>query len=269
MPLSDGEAQHLVIIQGTMQQIIPVATVVLFTGNYGSGKTEVAVNYTAHFARSGIVCKIVDLDLVNPYFRCREAREQLEALGVSVVAPGGELHSADLPILLPQVRGAIEQSGGLTVLDVGGDNVGATVLSGLVKSFTRSSYEMNFVLNKNRPFTGTVEGALQLIGEIETAAGLHVTAIVSNTHLMDETTPEMIVDGVEFAREVAVAKGVKFSFVAVEKRFFDHPIIVGCSAVVLPIERMLLPPWKQVTASAVTHARDGFARAAAMINSQN
>jgi hypothetical protein len=152
---------------------------------------------------------------------------------------------------------------------VGGDNVGATVLSGLVKSFTRSGYEMNFVLNKNRPFTGDVQGALQMIGEIEAASGLTVTAIVSNTHLMDETTADMIVDGVEFARKVAAAKGVKFSFVAVENRFREDPRItkISTSTAILPIERMLLPPWKQVPASAVTHARDGFARAAAMIKS--
>ena len=253
--------------QGIMQQSIPSAPVVLFTGNYGSGKTEVAVNYSAHFARSGIATKIVDLDLVNPYFRCREARELLEAIGVSVVAPGGELQSADLPILLPQVRGAIEHNTGLSVLDVGGDNVGATVLSGLVKSFTRSGYEMYFVLNKNRPFTGTVEEVLQMMNEIETASGLRITAIVSNTHLMDETTPEMIVEGVDFAQIVAAAKGVRFAFVAVEQRLLNHHELAACSAAVLTIERMLLPPWKQVTAASVTNARDGFARAAAKYNS--
>lgn len=250
-----------------MQQSVPFVPVVLFTGNYGSGKTEVAVNYAAHFARTGINTKIVDLDLVNPYFRCREAREPLEALGVTVVAPGGEMASADLPILLPQVRGAIEHSTGLAVLDVGGDNVGATVLSGLAQSFTRSKYEMYFVLNKNRPFTGDVKGALQLISEIETASRLKITAIVSNMHLMDETTPEMIIEGVEFAQEVAAAKGVKFAFVAVENKFLDHPLIEASTSAVLPIERMLLPPWKQVTAASVTHSRDGFARAAAKHNS--
>jgi hypothetical protein len=253
--------------QGIMQQSVPFAPVVLFTGNYGSGKTEVAVNYSGHFARSGTDTKIVDLDLVNPYFRCREARDQLEEMGVTVVAPGGDYHNADLPILLPQVRGAIENSTGLSVLDVGGDNVGATVLAGLVKSFTRSSYEMNFVLNKNRPFTGTVEGALQMMSEIEAASGLQISAIVSNTHLMDETTVDMIVDGVEFAHAVAEAKGVKFAFVAVEKRLLDDPKLSGCKSPVLAIERMLLPPWKQVTAATVTHARDGFARISAKYNS--
>jgi len=250
-----------------MKQLTPLAPVVLFTGNYGSGKTEVAVNYAAYFARTGLDTKIVDLDLVNPYFRCREAREPLEALGVTVVAPGGELQSADLPILLPQVRGSIEHATGLTILDVGGDNVGATVLSGLVQSFTKSTYEMCFVLNKNRPFTGDVEGALRLIKEIETASRLRVSAIVSNTHLMDETTPAMIIDGIEFAKAVSAAIGIKFAFTAVEERFLNDPKIVAARSDILSIERMLLPPWKQITAASVTHARDGFARAAAKLNS--
>ncbi len=243
---------------------IPFAPVVLFTGNYGSGKTEVAVNYAAHFARSGVITKIADLDLVNPYFRCREARDPLEALGVEVIAPEGEYHSADLPILLPTVRGIIEQPQGISIMDVGGDSVGATVLSGLVKSFARNRYEMFFVLNKNRPFTGTVDGALQLISEVEGSSRMKVTAIVANTHLMDETTPTMVLDGIEFARTVAVAKGVKFAFAAVNHEFLDHPLMVSADFPILPIVRMLLPPWKLgINIRQVTHARDGFARAAA------
>ncbi len=247
-----------------MHQSVPSAPVVLFTGNYGSGKTEVAVNYAVHFARAGTYVKIADLDLVNPYFRCREARGPLEALGVEVIAPGGEFHSADLPILLPTVKGIIEQPTGITILDVGGDNVGATVLSGLVQSFTRNHYEMYFVLNKNRPFTGTVEGALQLISEVETASRLKITAIVANTHLMDETTATMVVDGIDFARTVAASKGIKFAFAAIEHRFMQNSAIQALDVPILPIERLLLPPWKlSVSVHQVTHARDGFARAAA------
>jgi hypothetical protein len=187
-----------------------------------------------------------------------------------VIAPGGEFHSADLPILLPTVKGIIEQPTGITILDVGGDNVGATVLSSLVQSFTRSRYEMYFVLNKNRPFTGTVEGALQLISEVETAARLKSTAIVANTHLMDETTVAMVAEGIDFARTVAASKGVKFAFAAVDNRFLQHPTIAALNVPILPIERMLLPPWKlSVSVHHVTHARDGFARAAAAANNKS
>lgn len=244
-----------------MQRPVPTAPVVLFTGNYGSGKTEVAVNYTAHFARMGTKVKIADLDLVNPYFRCREARDELSALGVEVIAPGGEYHNADLPILLPQVRGSIETEGGLTVLDVGGDSVGATVVSSLVTSFAKDRYEMFFVLNKSRPFTGTVEGALRLIREVEEGARLPVTAIVSNTHLIEETTPEMVADGIVFAQEVAAVKGVEFAFVAAMRFLFDDPVLANLDVPILPMERMLLPPWRQkVTGRQVTHARDGWGR---------
>lgn len=247
-----------------MLESVPSAPVVLFTGNYGSGKTEVAVNYAAYFASQGVSTKIADLDLVNPYFRCREAREPLEQLGVDVIAPGGELHSADLPILLPTVRGSIEHNEGVTVLDVGGDSVGATVLSGLVQSFARNRYEMCFVLNKNRPFTGSIDGALQLISEVESASRIKVTAIVANTHLMDETSAQMVAEGIEFAKAVAAAKGVKFGFAAVMKSLLDHPALANINVPVLPMMRMLLPPWKLgITAAQVTHHRDGFARAAA------
>ncbi|HEX03958.1 MAG TPA: cobalamin biosynthesis protein CbiA, partial [Bacteroidetes bacterium] len=183
-----------------MLPIFPTSdAVILFTGNYGSGKTEISVNVATALARyGGHKVTIADLDLVNPYFRCREAREPMEKLGIRVVAPESDMHNADLPILLPEVRGAVANPDGFTLLDVGGDNVGATVLSSLVPTFKTRGYEMHFVLNKNRPFTDTVDGAMRLMDEIETASKLEVTHIVGNTHLMEQTTLEMAQDGAAF-----------------------------------------------------------------------
>ena len=131
----------------------------LFTGNYGSGKTEVSVNVATTLARAGVKpLTIAELDLVNPYFRCREARDPMEALGIRVVAPGGNMHNADLPILLPEVLGAIRNRDGVTLLDVGGDNVGATVLASLKPMLMNRPHHMLFVLNQNRPFTDTIDG---------------------------------------------------------------------------------------------------------------
>ena len=93
----------------------------IFAGGYGSGKTEVAVNYTAYLAKSGILpLSIVDLDIVNPYFRSREAAKPLTDLGVNVIIPTGEHCSADLPIVIPQVKGAIESGEGSLIIDLGG-----------------------------------------------------------------------------------------------------------------------------------------------------
>jgi hypothetical protein len=221
----------------------PTEPVVLVTGNYGSGKTEVAVAWALHLAASGERVTIADLDVVNPYFRCREASALMESAGIRVIAPRGELHHAELPIILPEIRGAIERPEGVTILDVGGDEDGARVLSSLVDAF--STYEMIQVVNQRRPFTDTVAGCLRIQAEIEAASRLRVTALVSNAHLMDETDEAVVVDGADFAREVGRARGQPLRFVVVERRLADRvdPGRLGCPALVL--DRQMLPPWRR------------------------
>ncbi|MBS1261089.1 MAG: Adenylyl-sulfate kinase [Calditrichaeota bacterium] len=253
--------------------------VVLFTGNYGSGKTEVAVNVAEALARDGRRVTIADLDLVNPYFRCREAREPMEELGIRVIAPEAELHSADLPILLPHVRGAVEHTDGITLLDVGGDNVGATVLASLAPVFRRRRFAMHFVLNRNRPFTGTVAGAMTLMDEIEAASKLAITHVTGNTHLMEETTLEMAREGAAFCRDAARARArnVKTGFVTCPVSELAGAGLVenegaavsglleldGFHGIpVLPLRRIMLPPWLggPPPGTIATHSRDRLGR---------
>ncbi len=240
----------------------PDAKIVLFTGNYGSGKTEVAVNYTFQLAREGRKVKIADLDLVNPYFRCREAREPLEALGVTVIAPAAEFHHSELPILLPEIRGLIEKPDEISILDVGGDDVGARVLATLSDLFSKTRYEMLFVANRNRPFTDTVEGCLRIISEIEQSSRLKVSGIVGNTHLMDETTKPMIEEAIEFTAQLAQAKSLPVAFIAVERALLSSNGFAACRFPILPIDRYMLPPWKlRLPLGRIsTHSRDGFGR---------
>ena len=88
--------------------------IVIIVGNYGSGKTEVSINLAVNQKRAGVDVKIADLDLVNPYFRTREARKPLLKLGIEVVVPEEKYLQADLPILSPVVAGLIRQPGDLT-----------------------------------------------------------------------------------------------------------------------------------------------------------
>ena len=163
-------------------EYLPDERIVLLVGNYGSGKTEVAVNLAIRLAAQQSV-SIADLDLVNPYFRCREARAEMETFGVKVINPEGEFVAADLPIVLPEIRGALAGGEGTLIFDVGGDDVGARVLSSLADVFAGRRYTMLQVVNSRRPFTETVEGCLRIKSEIEAASRLQVTALVSNAPL--------------------------------------------------------------------------------------
>jgi hypothetical protein len=223
--------------------ILDLEPVVIFIGNYGSGKTEVSVNVALALRASGATVQIADLDLVNPYFRSREVRDILEADGIDVVVPDERLLNADLPILVPKVQGIIQKPQGYAILDVGGDDVGATVLGSLNTALKDSRHDMLQVVNAKRPFTDTVAGCTKITSEIERAARLKVTGVVGNTHLMDDTDLDTVIEGYRFSRQVAEALGVPLKFISCPVALVDRldRNVIGCP--VLPLKRQLLPPW--------------------------
>ncbi len=224
---------------------IDLKGIVIIVGNYGSGKSETAVNLAAQSIKSGKSVKIADLDLVNPYFRTREARIPLESLGVSVVLPDKQYMYADLPILTPAVAGMIQNPADLTILDAGGDDVGVTVLAALEDFLKKKQISMLQVINPYRPFTQDVQGCLKILREIEISSKLKVTGLISNANLIDATEPEHIIKGYELVKEVSRETGLKLEFITacpqvlkkMDTKQFDCPI--------LPIDRTLLPPWKR------------------------
>lgn len=227
--------------------------VIIFTGNYGSGKTEVSVNFSLQLAEADPPVSIVDLDIVNPYFRCREAIQPLEEAGLEVIVPRGEHFASELPIILPEVRGSILRDGGRVVLDVGGDDVGARVLSGFAADLVDRA-DLVLVLNARRPFTDTVDGAVRIVREIESASRLRVTGLVSNTHLMENTTPELVQEGLDLAEKVGEALEIPLRFVALMEEVADAMANSSLPAPVLRMQRRMLPPW----ISPLRQGRDRF-----------
>jgi hypothetical protein len=222
--------------------LLPLERVVIITGNYGSGKTEVAVNWTLLLARAGMRgLSIADLDVVNPYFRCREASALLEGHGVQVVVPKGEHFHSELPIILPEIKGLLQREDGVAVLDVGGDDVGARVLHSFSGFF--GAHEMLQVVNAFRPFTDTLDGCLRIQEEIQESSGLRMTGIIANAHLMDETSVDTILRGAELAVEVAERRGQILRFVTAARPFADE-VARRSGLPVLPLDRWMLPPWK-------------------------
>jgi len=224
-------------------EYLPDERIVLLVGNYGSGKTEVAVNLAIRLAARQPV-SIADLDIVNPYFRCREARAEMETFGVKVINPEGEFVAADLPIVLPEIRGALTGGDGTLIFDVGGDDVGARVLSSLADLFAGRSYTMLQVVNSKRPFTETVEGCLKIRSEIEAASRLRVTGLVSNAHLLEETDADTVLQGLELTRAVAASAELPVAFVTANEEMQQTLEAQQPDCPVLWIKRRMLPPWK-------------------------
>jgi hypothetical protein len=212
-------------------------------GNYGSGKTEVAVNLAVNRKRAGLDVRLADLDLVNPYFRTREARTQLEKLGIDVILPPQQYLHADLPVLSPVIAGMIKRTDGLTLLDVGGDDAGAMVLAALADAFKDVQVHLLQVVNPMRPATSTIEGCLKIRQEIEKAAKLSITGLIGNANLINETGVDEIYSGYEFVSQLAAESGLPLEFITVADDILSRIELKRFACPVLTIARQLVPPW--------------------------
>jgi len=221
--------------------------IVVIAGNYGSGKTETAVNLALNGKKSGLDVCIADLDLVNPYFRTREARKMLRASGINIVLPDEKYMNADLPILSPAVAGMIKSSCDLAILDAGGDDAGVMVIAALQDALRQRKVSMVQVINPFRPFTENVKGCIKVKEEIEASSKLRVTGIVSNANLIDDTTPEIIYKGYELIQDLSEKTGLKVEFITAEASLVPELDLKKFDCPVLPIERYLVPPWKRKT----------------------
>jgi hypothetical protein len=222
---------------------ISLSGIVGIVGNYGSGKTEVSINLAVHRKQAGLNVRMADLDLVNPYFRTREARKQLGALGIEVVLPQEQYLQADLPVLIPEIAGMIRKTEGLTLLDVGGDDAGAMVLAALADAFKDIQVRLLQVVNPLRPNTSTVEGCLKIRDEIEHAARMKITGLIGNANLIDETVEDVIYSGYRFAQKLADESNLPLEFVTVAREILPGIDVNRFSCPVLPIVRQLVPPW--------------------------
>lgn len=227
----------------------------IFVGDYGSGKTEVSLNFAVALRAFKKRVKIVDLDIVNPYFRSREASEILKSADIELIAPGGEQAWADLPIILPGIAGAIHDESADVVLDVGGESAGSRVLSSLFPVTEEIDYDLLAVLNANRPFSGDAAGGEGVLHRIEDASGLHVTGVVSNTHLLRETTPTIVLRGYKIAERLAKRLGVDVRFISVEESVAEGLDASLFSAPIFVMKRYILLPWEVVEAGAAISER--------------
>ena len=208
----------------------------VITGHFGSGKTEFSVNYVMDLRKENDKVAILDMDIANPYFRSRERQKLMEDLDIDIhFNTYGFDISEDLPAITATVRAPLENLEYETVVDAGGNDSGARILNQFKKYFVTEDCEMLAVVNANRPDTDSLEGCLEQINSIEVETGIKIDALINNTHMLMETTPEDILKGFELCRKVSEEKKIPVRFTVCERKHLDSLVEAGVKAGYRPV----------------------------------
>ncbi len=193
-----------------MNQMIAQARYLVLTGNYGSGKTELALNLSMQFSAQ-YQTTLVDLDIVNPYFRSGEKAEEMRSAGVRMLMPTYAMTTVDIPALPAEIQSVFEVPSDRVIFDVGGDDTGAAALGSLYPSFMarRDQTKMLFVINCMRPLTREADEIIDLAERIQNRGRLKIDVLVNNTNLADLTEPSMIEEGEKTVLACAGKMGIR------------------------------------------------------------
>ncbi len=196
--------------------------VTLFCGHYGSGKTNVALNYALHRKQEGGEVTVADLDIVNPYFRTKDSRQELEEAGIRLICSEYANTNVDIPALPSDLYSITDDKSRRVVIDVGGDDRGALALGRIAPAILEEdSYEMLLVINRYRPLTPDAPSTLEVMREIELAGGIRFTGLVNNSNLGEATDEETVLSSLAYAREVSSLTGLPVVMTTVKQSLYS------------------------------------------------
>ena len=208
-------------------------------GHYGAGKTNLSMNLAFDSSQS-TETTLIELDIVNPYFRSSDYRKALEARGIRVIGPNFANTNADTPSLPPAVDVALARSDRV-IIDAGGDDVGATVLGRYSETIRRRGYEMIYVINMYRSMTQTPEDAVEVLRGIEAASRLKATGIVNNSHLKESTGADTVKASMDFADKVSRMTSLPLLFTTAPRVVADS---LNKISNVYPLDIHVRTPWE-------------------------
>lgn len=220
-----------------------VSRIRIFTGHFGSGKTEISINYAIKLAKEGKKVAIVDLDIVNPYFCTRGIKQELEEYGIRVIAADPNLSNAELMVVPPEVLSVFNDKSYEVIMDIGGDDQGAVVLGQYNRYLREEPYDMYFVINNNRPLTSNNDDTQDYMRVIQAASRLKITHLISNTNMSYETAVEDIIRGDKTVSELSEKLNIPHKYTVCRRDLIDE-IKGKVQGELLPIDIYMKPPWR-------------------------
>ena len=214
--------------------------ITLFAGHYGSGKTNIAVNYALWLKEENEKVVIADLDIVNPYFRSKDSEKHLEERGIHLISSEYANTNVDVPAMPSEAYSILDNKQTVAVIDVGGDDRGALAMGRYAPAIlSENNYEMLFVINKYRPLTPDCASTIAVMHEIEAACKMKFTGIVNNSNLGDETAEEDVVASINYADEISKASGLPIRMTTVKEDLYDKlkEKVVNCTAIRLYVKQ--------------------------------
>lgn len=197
--------------------------ITLFAGHYGSGKTNLAVNYAKMLKSKGYDVIVADLDIVNPYFRTKDSEDELNKLGIELISSKFANTNLDIPSLPQEMYRTVQDKSKYAVMDIGGDDAGAVALGRFAPFITEEdNYDMVFVVNFYRPLSRTAEEAFEIMKEIEFSSKLKFTSIVNNSNLGELTTADDVISTEQEAEKLALLSGLPLKMTSVNKCLYNE-----------------------------------------------
>lgn len=216
----------------------------ILSGHFGSGKTEIAINLAILLRKKYGKVAINDLDIINPYFRSRDVSDIFKQHDIELISPKGRFATADLPIVSAEMYRLLHDQHYRLVVDAGGDKDGAMALGQYYSEWKELYPELLFVLNGNRPYVSTLEGAIETVRQIENASRLKVTGIINNSNLGNETTMDDIVKGYELSNRLSEKLGIPLVLTAISAHLEKEAEEFSKSHAAWFIERFMKLPWE-------------------------
>ena len=182
----------------------------IIIGAYGSGKSEISVNLALKMRRENPSDKVLlaDLDIVNPFYRSSDADKELQDNDIRLISPMYANSNVDAPVLSGEVYVIFDDESYRGVFDIGGEDMGATILGSMKTRLDNTDAELLMAVNTRRPFTSNADEIIIMASELQEASKMKITGFINNTNILEQTAPSDILEGEKILLEVSKKTGI-------------------------------------------------------------